>query len=78
MTDWAILGFDGGGFLYAAGKVHPLATADEQKFVEYLYEEAKRQRDAGGMPHIVLGESDIDVIYSKGPWGKRLIEILSR
>lgn len=78
MDDWAILAFDGAGYLYAAGKLHPLANEDEQKFVEYLYSEAKRQRDEGNMPHIILGESDVDVIYSKGPWGKKLAEILAR
>lgn len=78
MDDWAIIAYDGGGHLYAAGKLHPLANEDEQKFVEYLYSEAKRQRDAGEMPHIVLGESDVPVIYSKGPWGKKLAEILAR
>ncbi len=78
MDDWAIIAYDGGGHLYAAGKLHPLNSEDEQKFVEYLYAEAKRQRDAGEMPHIVLGESDVPVIYSKGPWGKKLAEILAR
>ena len=78
MDDWAIIAYDGGGHLYAAGKLHPLANEDEQKFVEYLYAEAKRQRDAGDMPHIILGESDVPVIYSKGPWGKKLAEILAR
>ena len=77
MDDWAIIAYDGAGYLYAAGKLHPLANEDEQKFVEYLYGEAKRQRDAGGMPHIVLGDG-ADVIYGVGPWGKKLAEILAR
>jgi hypothetical protein len=77
MTDWAIVAFDGAGYLYAGGKLHMLADPDEQKFVEYLYGEAKRQRDEGDMPHIVLGDGQ-DVIYGIGPWGKKLAEILAR
>ena len=82
MDDWAILAYGPsadkrGGYLYAAGKLHPLHDEEEQKFVEYLYAEAKRQRDEGGMPHIVLGDG-ADVIYGKGPWGAKLEEILAR
>jgi hypothetical protein len=77
MDDWAIVAFDGAGYLYTGGKLHMLADPDEQKFVEYLYGEAKRQRDEGGMPHILLGDGQ-DVIYGIGPWGKKLAEILAR
>lgn len=77
MDDWAIVAFEGAGYLYAAGKLHLLHDENEQHFVEYLYEEAKRQRDEGGMPHIVLGDG-ADVIYGVGPWGKKLEEILAR
>ena len=77
MTNWAIIAFDGVGYLYDGVKLHPLHSEDEQKFVEFLYGEAKKQRDAGNMPHIVLGDG-VDVIYGKGPWGKQLAEILAR
>ena len=77
MTNWAIIAFDGCGYLYDGAKLHPLHSEDEQKFVEYLYGEAKRQRDAGNMPHIPLGDG-LDCIYGKGPWGKKLAEILAR
>ena len=79
VTDWAIVAFDGAGYLYAGGKLHPLDNddVDEQAFVEYLYGEAKRQRDEGGMPHIELGDGK-DVLYGVGPWGKKLAEILAR
>jgi hypothetical protein len=77
MTDWAIVAFDGCGYLYAAGKLHPLANSEEQMFVEFVYGEAKKQIDSGGMPHIVLGDG-VDAPYGIGPWGKRLQEILAR
>jgi hypothetical protein len=77
MTDWGIVAFDGCGYLYAAGKLHPLANSEEQMFVEYVYGEAKKQIDSGGMPHILLGDG-VDVPYGAGPWGKRLEEILAR
>ena len=77
MTNWAIIAFDGCGYLYDGAKLHPLHSEDEQAFVEYLYGEAKRQRDAGNMPHIPLGDG-LDCIYGKGPWGKKLAEILAR
>lgn len=77
MDNWAIVAFDGCGYLYAGGKLHPLKSPEEQTFVEWLYDEAKRQRDEGGMPHIILGDGQ-DVIYGVGPWGKKLAEILAR
>ena len=77
MDDWAIVAFDGAGYLYAGGKLHMLANPDEQVFVEWLYETAKQQRDGGGMPHIILGDG-VDALYGIGPWGKRLAEILAR
>jgi hypothetical protein len=80
MTDWAIVAFDGCGYLYAGGKLHPLVntpSTDEQKFVEDIYAMAREQRDRGEMPHILLGDGQ-DVIYGVGPWGKKLAEILAR
>ena len=77
MTDWAIVAFEGCGYLYAAGKLHPLANPDEQRFVEWIYDNAKQQRDGGCMPHFVLGDG-VDATYGVGPWGKKLEEILAR
>lgn len=77
MTDWAIVAFDGCGYLYAGGKLHALANQEEQQFVEYVYGEAKRQIDGGSMPHIVLGDG-VECTYGVGPWGKKLAEILAR
>lgn len=77
MTDWGIVAFDGCGYLYAAGKLHPLANSEEQMFVEFVYGEAKKQIDSGGMPHIVLGDG-VDAPYGAGPWGKKLQDILAR
>lgn len=77
MDDWVIVAFEDAGYLYAAGRLHQLHSEEEQRFVEYLYETSKQQRDAGNMPHIVLGDS-ADIIYGVGPWGKKLEEILSR
>ena len=77
MADWEIVAFDGCGYLFESGRLHPLANPDEQTFVEWLCGEAKRQRDNGDMPHIALGD-DLDCIYGVGPWGKKLVEILSR
>jgi hypothetical protein len=80
VTDWAIVAFDGAGYLYAGGKLHLLVNTpdtDEQRFVEDIYAMAKEQRDRGEMPHILLGDGQ-DVIYGVGPWGKKLAEILAR
>lgn len=82
MTDWAIVAFGPSadkqtGYLYAAGKLHPLANEEEQKFIEFVYGEARKQIDSGGMPHIVLGDG-VDAPYGVGPWGEKLREILSR
>ena len=77
MDDWAIVGFEGAGYLYAAGRLHPLRSAEEQGFVEWVYANAKQQRDSGNMPHITLG-GGISGAYGTGPWGKRLEEILAR
>jgi hypothetical protein len=83
MDDWAIIGTENGGFLYAGGRMHPLHSgADkpegEQAFVEWLYKTAKEQRDRGEMPHISLPNGDGDGMYQSGPWGSVLADILSR
>ena len=77
MTDWAIVAFDGTGYLYAGGKLHPLKSSEEQGFVEWICQTAKEQRDRGEMPHIGFA-GDGEGMYQRGPWGRVLAEILAR
>ena len=82
VTDWVIVAFDGTGYLYTGGKLHPLRSgADkpegEQSFIEWVYKTAKEQHDRGEMPHIALPGNQ-DGMYQRGPWGKKLAEILAR
>lgn len=78
VDDWAIVAIGGTGNLYAGGRLHPLASADEQAFVEWVYAQALAQREAGAMPHIALKNDGGSALYQTGPWGERLREILSR
>lgn len=78
MNDWAIIAIGGTGCLYAGGRLHPLASADEQAFVEWVYEQARAQREAGAMPHVALKNDGGSNPYQTGPWGDRLREILAR
>ena len=78
VDDWAIVAVGGTGYLYAGGAMHPLASADEQAFVEWVYAQARAQRDAGNMPHIALKNDGGSAPYQTGPWGDRLREILAR
>lgn len=77
VDDWAIVAF-GGGYLYAGGSLHPLVSAEEQAFVEWVYAQARAQREAGGMPHVALKNDGGSAPYQTGPWGDRLREILAR
>lgn len=77
VDDWAIVAV-GGGYLYAGGAMHPLVSAEEQAFVEWLYAQARAQREAGAMPHIALKNDGGSAPYQTGPWGERLREILAR
>lgn len=78
VDDWAIVAIGGTGNLYAGGRLHPLASADEQAFVEWVYAQALAQREAGAMPHIALKNDGGRAPYQTGPWGERLREILAR
>lgn len=78
VDDWAIVAIGGTGNLYAGGRLHPLASADEQAFVEWVYAQARAQREAGGMPHVALKNDGGSAPYQTGPWGDRLREILAR
>lgn len=78
VDDWAIVAVGGTGYLYAGGSLHPLASADEQAFVEWVYAQARAQRDAGNMPHVALKDDGGSAPYQTGPWGERLREILAR
>ena len=78
VDDWAIVAIGGTGYLYAGGSLHPLASADEQAFVEWVYAQARAQREAGGMPHVALKNDGGSAPYQTGPWGDRLREILAR
>lgn len=78
VNDWAIVAVGGTGYLYAGGAMHPLASADEQVFVEWVYAQARAQRDAGAMPHVALKDDGGSAPYQTGPWGDRLREILAR
>lgn len=78
VNDWAIVAVGGTGYLYAGGAMHPLASADEQVFVEWVYAQARAQRDAGAMPHVALKDDGGSAPYQTGPWGDRLKEILAR
>lgn len=78
VDDWAIVAIGGTGYLYAGGSLHPLASADEQAFVEWVYAQARAQREAGGMPHVALKNDGGSAPYQTGPWGERLREILAR
>ena len=78
VDDWAIVAVGGTGYLYAGGAMHPLASADEQAFVEWVYAQARAQREAGGMPHVALKNDGGSAPYQTGPWGDRLREILAR
>jgi len=77
VDDWAIVAV-GGGYLYAGGAMHPLVSAEEQAFVEWVYAQARAQREAGAMPHIALKNNGGSAPYQTGPWGERLREILAR
>lgn len=77
VDDWAIVAV-GGGYLYAGGAMHPLVSAEEQAFVEWVYAQARAQREAGAMPHIALKNDGGSAPYQTGPWGERLREILAR
>lgn len=78
VDDWGIVAVGGTGYLYAGGAMHPLASADEQAFVEWVYAQARAQRDAGAMPHVALKDDGGSAPYQTGPWGERLREILAR
>lgn len=78
VDDWAIVAVGGTGYLYAGGAMHPLASADEQAFVEWVYAQARAQREAGAMPHVALKNDGGSAPYQTGPWGDRLKEILAR
>ena len=78
VDDWAIVAVGGTGYLYAGGTMHPLASGDEQAFVEWVYAQALAQREAGAMPHIALKNDGGTAPYQTGPWGERLREILVR
>lgn len=78
VDDWAIVAIGGTGYLYTGGAMHPLASAEEQAFVEWVYAQARAQREAGAMPHIALKNDGGSAPYQTGPWGDRLREILAR
>ena len=78
VDDWAIVAVSGTGYLYAGGAMHPLASGDEQAFVEWVYAQALAQRETGAMPHIALKNDGGTAPYQTGPWGDRLREILAR
>ena len=78
VDDWAIVAVGGTGYLYAGGAMHPLVSAEEQAFVEWVYAQARAQREAGNMPHVALKNDGGSAPYQTGPWGDRLREILAR
>lgn len=77
--DWSIVSVGGTGCLLTGGVLHPLASAEEQKFVEWIGAQMIEQIQRGEMPHIPLpNDPNNNGMYQNGDWGSVLVTILNR